>query len=51
MAYRKQKFSQKLVARLTDLLFAGPAPLDRESQARVDRSDAEVNAVFVPIDL
>lgn len=36
--------------KLMDLLFAGPAPLDKYSQNRVVKNDAEVNAVFVPVD-
>jgi len=37
-------------AKLRDLVFAGEAPLDKYSRTIVRRNDAEVAAVFVPID-
>lgn len=39
-----------LKAKLLDLVFAGEAPLDKYSQAVAKRSNAEVAAVYVPID-
>lgn len=47
--YTKRTSKLTVAQKLTDLLFAGPAPLDAYSKARVAKNDAEVAAVSVPV--
>ncbi len=49
--YTKRTTKLTVAQKLTDLLFAGPAPLDKYSRARAAKNDAEVNAVVVPTDI
>jgi hypothetical protein len=49
MSARKQKLTSKIIHWLTDLFFAGQAPLDKRSQAIADKNDAEVAKVRVPL--
>ena len=49
--YTKRTSKLTVAQKLTDLLFAGPAPLDKYSRARIAKNDAEVAAVVIPTNL
>jgi hypothetical protein len=40
-----------IAQKLADLIFAGDPPLDKYSRAIAEQNDAEVEAVYIPMDL